>query len=262
MKTAILLSALISFSILSFAQQGKVHDEMEKKYGEPGAAKLEEWMSGKLMNVKIEPEYKFPVSMNMHNTSYTKGGKKEEMDMRYYLNTADNKIGVKMTGQRKNSEEMLIIYDTKANAMIMLNEAKKTGMAMSMNAFMSGEAIKKREEGGASPEGGKTTTSCKKTGKTRTIQGYSCEEYVCVDEEKKTRSEIWVTNKISADLSIASMRSPMAGYFGRTQGVGGMMMEASFYKEDKLEMTMQVTEINTSADIVIKTGDYKFAMRQ
>jgi len=50
--------------------------------------------------------------------------------------------------------------------------------------------------------------------------------------------------------------------FRNTYGMGGIMMEMSYYKEDKLESTIQVTNINSSENLVVKTGDYKFATMQ
>ena len=183
--------------------------------------------------------------------------------MTYYLNGATNQFAMRMAddNKKKAKDAMLIIYDYKSNSMLMLNEAEKTGMAMNINAFMSGDAIKKREEGGEARGAVNTNTSCKKTGKTKIIRGYSCDEYVCTDSERNTRSEIWVTNKLSFDLAKSNSRGPLAGYFGSAKGLGGMMMEGNFYKNEELEMKMETTDLNNSANMLVQTKDYDFAMK-
>ena len=262
MKTVLFSFVLLGLTLSSNGQSGYVRDAMYEKYGQPGAEKGADWMKN-MMSGKVEPEYKFPVMVQMHTTSYKNGTKKDEMDMTYYLNSATNQFAMKMVEEkkRKKNEEMLIIYDYKSNSMIMLNETEKTGMAMNLNAFMSGENIKKREQGAGAASNDKGTTSCKKTGKSKMIRGYSCDEYICTDSERDTRSEVWVTNKLSFDIAQPNSRGPLAAYLGGAKGLGGMMMEGNFYKNDELEMKMETMDLNNAANKLVSTKDYDFPMR-
>src|SRR5688500_11296699 len=109
MKRCFLFLLLTAISLCGYGQRNEEHDAMEKKYGEPGAEKLEEWMNGKLLNVKIEPEYRFPLGIRMHTTSYKNGTKKQESDMQFYMNAAEHRIGIKVTDEKKKkADEMLI----------------------------------------------------------------------------------------------------------------------------------------------------------
>lgn len=246
------------FSIIQTvnAQHKQVHDAMEQKYGEPGLQKAEEWMSN-MMNAKTESSYDFPIFMNMHITSYRKG-KSEETDMAYYINTAKSNFATTSMGDKKG-KDMLMIYDMKNNSMLMLNTKDKTGMAININAVMSGEQIKQREQG---TNGKKDANiSCKKIGKTKTIQGYACEQYICRDEDRNTRSEIWITDKVPVNIAKSGSKGPMAAYFGSVQGVGGMMMEGEFYKNDNLEAKMEVTKIDPKANKNVNMSDYKMGMK-
>ena len=258
MRKALFTFVLAGAPFILNAQSGYERDAMYDKYGQPGAQKGEAWMKS-MMSGKVEPEYKFPVMMQMHMTTYKNGKAKDETDMTYFLNSGTNQFAMR-TGEekKKKSEQMLIIYDYKSNSMIMLNETEKTGMAMNLNAFMSGDAIKKREQGSAALGKDSGSTTCKKTGKTKNIRGYSCDEYVCVDKERNTRSEIWVTNKISFDIAQTNSRGPMAAYFGSASGLGGMMMEGNFYKNDELEMKMEMTNLDNAANMLVKTAQYEF----
>lgn len=253
-----LLFAGICLSTASFAQSGYVRDAMMEKYGEPGSEKGMDWINNKMLNVDIKPQYSFPISLTMHTTSYKNGEKKDEGDMYYFFNTPANIVGVKTIEERKRkNDEQFMIYDYKANAMLMLNQTKMTGMAINMNAFMSGEQIKQREQGGKKNKGNTTDRECKKTGKTKTILGYTCFEYVCINEDDQSRSEMWITTKLPFDLSKTNSGN-MAGYFGHAAGLGGMMMQAKFYKRDQLESELEVTNVDNNANKVINTKDYKF----
>lgn len=261
MKKLILIP-LVLLSTLSMAQRGRVEraveDKYEDKYGDPGKDKLNEWMNGKVLNVKTEPEYLFTTSVTMQMTDYKNGKKREPTEMRYFLNPGKNYFGTTVADKKRTDEEMFIIYELINNYMLMLDVKKKTGMAISVNAFMSGKAIEERNKRIA--EGDTKSAEkhdCKKTGKTKTILGYPCEEYVCTDEEKGTRSEFWLTTKLPVDISRAYQQSPYAMYFRNTGKMGGMLMEGNFYKKDELQSTMLVTEVNTSANRKEVMSNYK-----
>ena len=267
MKKAILFVPFVLFLVgPAMAQRGYVKDKVEdkyeeknkKEYGEPGMNKYNDWMNGKVLNVKVEPEYAFNLSMTMQVTGYKKGEKRDPTYMKYFISTPKGYFATAAI-DKKNNEEMFMIYDLKANAMLMLDTKKMTGMAININAFMSGEAIANREKKLAEGPGkdAHPNTNCKKTGKTKTIQGYSCDEFVCVDEEKNTRTEMWITNKIPVNISHANMRGPFASYFRNMGDMGGMMMEANFYKNDVIESNMLVTELNEKANRVEVMKNYK-----
>jgi hypothetical protein len=122
---------------------------------------------------------------------------------------------------------------------------------------MSKENIEQREKGERPAPKTKSSVNCKRTGKTKTIQGYLCEEYICTDEERNTRSEVWVTNKIPVNIAQSGARGPMAPYWGSTSSLGGMMMEGHFYKNDQLESSIEVTNIDPKANMKVNTTEYK-----
>jgi hypothetical protein len=261
MKTLILIPVLL-LSTPSIAQRGyverAVQDKYEDKYGDHGKDKLNEWVNGKVLNVKTEPEYVFTMSVTMEMTDYKNGKKKEPTQIKYFLHPGKNYFGTSVPDKKKADEEMFMIYELVNNYMLMLDVKKKTGTAISMNAFMSGKAIEERNKKMAGENTGSTVKNdCKKTGKNKTILGYPCEEFICIDEEKGTRSEFWFTTKIPVDISRAYMRSPYSIYFGNSGQMGGMLMEGDFYKNDELQSTMLVTEVNTNADRKEVMKDYK-----
>lgn len=257
-KTLTVVLLVLTFSAQAQQRQAKqaVEKSMEEKHGNPGKDKLDAWMNGQLLNVKVEPSYSFPVSVTMHMTNYSNGEKKKESDIRYFFNTPQGLMGTSGgENSKKKKDEMFMIYDYKANAMIMLNVTDKTGMAMNLNAIKSKEQIEEREHNrpGSKPQ---SNTDCSKTGKIQTIQGYKCEEYVCIDKERNTRGEIWVTRELKP-TSMSGMRNTPA-LWGNAQAAGGMLMAGKFFKNGELDYSMEVTELNTNADYTVNTGDYTF----
>jgi hypothetical protein len=49
----------------------------------------------------------------------------------------------------------------------------------------------------------------------------------------------------------------MAPYWGSTSSLGGMMMEGHFYKNDQLESSIEVTNIDPKANMKVNTTEYK-----
>ncbi|MBS1772234.1 MAG: hypothetical protein JST82_05195 [Bacteroidetes bacterium] len=254
-----LVVILASFAVLSANAQpgsGYVRDAYEKKYENENAANKQkgmDWMNN-AMNGKTEAAYTFNTMVNMHVTTYKDGEKNKENDMKYYLHEGELYFGMKAEDERRKKDDMFIIYDNKNNSMIMLNEGEKTGMAMNINAFMSADAQARR---GQPKEGGTNTNKCNRTGKTKTILGRNCFEYVCVDEDRNRRSEFWITTDIKVDISKSFMRGPYAGF---SHDGGGFMMEATIYKNNQIESKLEVTQLDTHADVSKKIADYKMGM--
>lgn len=262
MKKSILLLVLSGFMFSANAQRGYVESAIrknyEKKYGESGAQKGNDWFNNKLLNVDVADSYTFATSVKMHITNYKNGVKKEERNIQYYFNSDETIVGFKTTDDnQKRREDQFIIYDYIKNAMIMLNEKDHTGVSMNINAFQSQEAIDKRNEEMKSSKGKKSSTTCKEMSKTKTIRGYVCKGYTCYDTETDRRSEVWITTKISFNTKNMDARNPLAGYY-LGKNYGGMMLEGNFYKGDQLTSTMEVLEVNTSADYTVNTKDYTF----
>lgn len=252
--------AVICNTIYAQPGSGYARRAIEKKYENEHAADKQkgmDWLNS-AMNGKTEDEYKFPISLRMRITSYKDGEPKDENEIDYYLNGNEKYFAARVedkNAKRKRSV-MFMIYDYDNNSTVMIDENEKTYMAMNINAFMSAEAQANR---GKQQTDGKYKNDCKKTGKTKTIEGYSCEEYVCIDEDRNRRSEIWIAGKLPIDISQSFMRSPYA-YMG-TNKMAGMMMEGSFYKNDQIESKMQVVNLNPSANYNVKMSDYKNGMQ-
>lgn len=250
----LLIASCLFLSQLSFAQKGQAEKAAQEKYAAEGMAKLQQMMAG-MNNAETRPVYKFPISMTMRITEYKNGVKKEATDMKYHVNGAEGTFAFAGRENKNVGKEMMVVYDSKKSTMIMLDEQKKTYVAMNINAFLG---MEKQMGGKGSKE--ENNIQCTKSGKTKIIQGYLCEEYICIDKEKDSRSELWVTNKIPVDIAQSFKSSPIAAYFSKVDGMGGlsgMMMEGRFYEKGELKAVMEMLNITEKANMAITLSSYK-----
>ncbi|ASS49270.1 MAG: hypothetical protein CHH17_11125 [Candidatus Fluviicola riflensis] len=148
--------------------------------------------------------------------------KTEKLNMTHFY--SDNAI-MSVTGT-----EMNIIFDFTHESMIMLNEKEMTAMVMS-SSMAVGMANKQAEESG--------TATMVKTGKTKKILGYNCDEYLITDE--KHTSNCWVTSEIGIDGTKAAKAMGVPQTAGEN-GKGIMMEFTSFDKKGVAETYMIMTE--------------------
>jgi hypothetical protein len=211
----------------------------------------------------VLPEYTFEHNTLMEIESFDKKGKSNgKNNMRMLFQAEGEYFGGEImvsdkSGEGKNSTGFSI-FDWKNNQMIMLmdGEGMKMGMVMSMDATQS--YIEEKAEAN------EKDVKYKKTGRTKTILGYLCEEYIIEDDE--STSELWMTNEV--DLNMAQAM----GYMGQNQkgkkssktsypkdAPQGFMMEmTSVTKKNNEKTTMKVTEVNKNKPTTVQTSGYKF----
>jgi hypothetical protein len=263
------LKAIACFSLMfnaqTFAQQTAIENAIKQdqynKHGKAGEDKLNEWFGGKVMAIKPQAEYNFPLSINQHIVTYKKGKVKDESDIRIYVNGAQKSYamdGSQMGGnsKKKSSEKIITVFDADSTSMLMYNLTQKSLFGMNMNAFRSKASI---EGTGKKPTSGKNEPSdmkCGKTGKTKTIMGYTCQEYVCKSESRKSSTQMWFTTDLKLNESIYQTGS-FAPLFGNATGIGGAVLEINSYDDDgELATSMTVTDINTKENLKLVTAEF------
>jgi|GEM_PF-6257559 len=254
MKKLLLLSLSVMLCSPVFSQTTESEKAMKEMMNSPEAAKLMEMM-GSMMNAETRSVYKFPVTLNMRITDH-ENGKKDVTDIKYHVNATEQTFAFMGKDEKMGSDKaVMIVYDAKNSAMVMVDEKEKSFMAMNTKALEGMDFEKMMQQ-----HSGKTTTKdikCTKSGKSKTIQGYTSQEHVCIDEEKKSRAEVWVTDKLPVNISKAAKGTPWAMYVNGLDGMNGMMMQGKFYENGKLEAEMEVTEVNTKSDYNITMSKYK-----
>lgn len=166
---------------------------------------------------------------------------KEKVTMAYSY--SDNAI---MSYMPDNNMAMLVDFTHQTS--IMFDEKAKTAMVMPANWM--GRALEKEEA-----ENPNVTVT--KTGNTKKILGYTCEEYIIQDE--KTKSVVWVTTEIKMDYAKTYMAMSRGGKSTGMEGFGeqGLMMEMTGYnKKGEADVHMIMTEYKEET-VVKNLSDYK-----
>ncbi|MGC9342972.1 MAG: DUF4412 domain-containing protein [Bacteroidales bacterium] len=181
-----------------------------------------------------------------------KGESQGEMDYTTYI--SDDFSGFAMEFSQDNHQS-LMIFDTKEGAMIILTdtEGSKTGIVTTyeVDSLWGDEDITAEEIEDYS----KFNENLKKTGNTKMIAGYSCDEYIYEDEEAE--GTVWMTDELPAELwakmfNTNVLAASNAGYYG-----GFVMEMLRKDKETEEKMILQVKEVNENQPKSISTKDYQ-----
>ena len=147
---------------------------------------------------------------------------------------------------------IVILFDTKNSAMLMLSEdeGEKTGVAMRIDPEALADITAEASEDDQN-------SANFKTGKTKTILGYSCDEYRVKEDGAET--SMWTSEKLGKEIAkeILANQQIFGGAFAHSAGMNGMIMEYT-YKDDSDGKTrsMKVTQIDLEAKNSIKVSDY------
>lgn len=109
---------------------------------------------------------------------------------------------VRLEPKMKDAEGTAMIMDAAKQEMTILMPAEQMYMVMPLRGM---------------PAQGKAATETKdvkveKTGRTETILGYLCEEYVMTDKGQTT--EMWITDQIGSFMGLSGGGNPMGGMMG------------------------------------------------
>jgi hypothetical protein len=203
-------------------------------------------------NVDYESKYDFSAYIQMEVSEYKKNEKlKDKTVYDSYIN--EDVVDYAMVFRDKNATTS-IIFDSKNSAMLILTDSdgEKTGFAMGIDP----EQIAAKAEEYAEES---DTDSFKphKTGRTKNILGYSCDEYLVEDEDAEAR--MWVSEKLGKQVrkEMLNNQQTFGAVFYHAAYLNGMVMEYDFLDKDDGERTvMQVTDIDLNHSHSISTRSY------
>ncbi len=215
---------------------------------------------GAKIDIKYDDEYKFTGRIYMQMETYDK---KDVLKSDYYTYYNSNTLnaGIEMlpvdAKQGDKNVPTIFLYDNDNKCFMMLleNSGSKTGMISTLPSD-SAMAAQTKNQKGANPE--KATIT--KTGNSRVIAGYKCDEYKIVDPDKDGYSNVWMTKdvKIKADKKYWS-KSGMPTYYNYPGFEGSMMLAMeSFGKNNTATMKMETKEINDKYSHSISTVGITF----
>lgn len=215
--------------------------ESQAAYGMFGASSAE-----------LNSNYDFDHQVDMRIESFDKKGKSEGVQtMQMYFSDSETHVGVKAIMEGMNS---VSIIDMTKYQMIMLMDMGGSKMAMAIDFDPSKFATEVETTDDA------TDVNFRKTGRTKTILGYSCDEYIMEDESSTV--EFWVTREEQLDLfkafgAMGASGKGAGGFSSVTEYPMGMTMEfTSTEKKNGEKTTMQVTKIQRNINYSISTAGY------
>lgn len=216
--------------------------------------------------VKLEDEYVFRSSVSMEFKTISKGGKEEsEGNMVTFFNPDEKYTAYEFMNtddqSSKSGEAGIFILDYKNKATVVLSVDdgdSNTGIAYGMDNKISDEDITKAMKENSSlnsnnnPQG--ENPLLKKTGRTKTIAGYKCEEYKYEDEN--ILSHLWITNDLqwnNHDL----MQKAFSGSIYSDAVPNGFLMESETKDKSTGEkMIFRVTEVAKDISITFDLSKY------
>jgi len=214
---------------------------------------------GAKIDIKYDDEYKFTGRIYMQMETYDK---KDVLKSDYYTYYNSNTLnaGIEMlpvdAKQGDKNVPTIFLYDNDNKCFMMLleNGSSKTGMISTLPSDSAMAAQTKNQNG--NPQ--KATIT--KTGNSRVIAGYKCDEYKIVDPDKDGYSNVWMTKdvKLKADKKYWG-KSGMPTYYNYPGFEGSMMLAMeSFDKNNKTTMKMETKEINDKYSHSISTVGITF----
>jgi hypothetical protein len=203
--------------------------------------------------VDHEEVYHFDAYIQMELTIYKKNGKLDNQVLYdNYLHKEDADYAMVF---RDKGDQSTIIFDTKNSAMLILTDSdgEKTGFATSIDPEALAKEFEDYEE---EEETDLDSYRPMKTGRTKTILGYSCDEYMVKDEGGEVH--MWVSEKLGKEVRKEWMgnQQTFGTMFVHAQAMNGAVLEYDFVDEDGAKSVMLVTEIDLNHSHKVNTTGY------
>lgn len=220
----------------------------------------ERGLFGGKIDIKHNEEYSFTGMIYSQMESYD-DNKVNKSDYYTYFNPASSTAGmeIKITnpenGETSLPTRFIFDMDNRCFMTLIEGESSKTGIISTIpdDSTLAAQA----KSGKAKPAEQPTIT---KTGNTRVIAGFKCDEYKVVEANRDGYSNVWMTKdlKIKADKRNWG-KTGMPSYYGYAGFEGQTMLAMeSFDKKNNPEMKMETKEINENSPHKISTAGYTF----
>jgi hypothetical protein len=229
----------------SQADGTKSTDQGNQGQGGPGFGKL----FGNKIDLKYKEAYDFTSRIYMVTETYDKKDVMK-MDFFMYYSATSPSIGIETKTISNEGGEVAPV----AASMVMDGENKSFLMLTDMNGMKMGMISAIPDENTVQPQpDGKpakkdTPPNFTKTGNTKVIAGYKCDEYSYTDPDDKTSGKVWFTKEANLKIDKRGWQNTgMAAYYGNTAFNEGIILANETYDEKgKLTMKSETKEINTN----------------
>ncbi|GAB2631520.1 DUF4412 domain-containing protein [Belliella aquatica] len=219
-------------------------------------------LSGISMDVETASQYNFQgYSTMLINSTDEKGKVQEPFEMKTFIDQGGKTVAMEFENRDKNKmDKTILIYDLERNASIFLldSDGEKSSIAYGYDFTKMAESVNLEDW---EEEMGKDDFELRKTGNTKTIHGYVCEEYIADSEDGI--ATYWITkDPIKGSAAFWGDSNPLinpSNHQAKSMAniPNGHMMEMYFEsKIDQSKSEIKITEINESSEITFDMEAY------
>ncbi len=213
---------------------------------------------GNKITLKYNDDYSFSSRIYMVAETYDKKDV-VKMDMYMFYSSTSPSVGIEtksITSEEKGSSPV-------AGTMVMDGENKCFLILTEINASKMGIITPITDENAQTDKNGKpakksTPPVFTKTGNSKEIAGYKCDEYSYVDSDKKSTGKVWFTKDARLKIDRNGWKNTnMASYYGNPDFKDGVILANEAYDDKgKLTMKSETKEINENFPHSISTKGY------
>lgn len=261
----------IADSINKHNQENQNQGQGNQKQGGLNLGKL---FSGKV-DIKYNEEYNFTTRLWMQTESYEKKDV-AIVDLFIYSNSSHPIVGMEtrsISNEKGNStpvsSEWIMDGENKCFIILTDDNGTKMGIISSVNEENMAQTqpdvkpVNQPDEKPAYqpneiPSQRITPTGFTRTGNTKVIAGYRCDEYSYTDPENKVTGKLWFTKDANLKIDKRSwQKTGMGAYYGYAGFGEGIILATEAYDENgKLTMKSETKEINPNYNHSISTKGY------
>jgi hypothetical protein len=200
--------------------------------------------------------YQFDGKIVMLMETYKDNKVDGEIEYTTFINSENSDVAIEvkpLSGEASSGGTVAVnmIYDQENSALLMIYDmdGQKTAMASSLDDDID---IGEEESDYEVDE----TPAYSKTGRTKKIAGYSCEEYTMDDGEN--RVNMWVTDELPFKPAKKEMMKAGVPLYNNGPLGGGMVMEMDMFEKGEQQVKMTVIEVDANAGKSISLVGYTF----
>lgn len=213
---------------------------------------------------QTQDEYTFDTKFDLKIEAFGKKGKLKQANEMTMMVSDDSENMAMIVNQEGINAEMIFDMKSKNIVTLMNTGGQKMATSTSLDQGQYQKMMEDNENSNADKEGKMPTF--KKTGNTKTISGYSCDEYKVEHSEIENGSEVtyWITDE--ADFDWVKSLSNMSGMnkqmpdmsFGAGYPEDGSIIQMVVTEKNGEYTLMTITDIEQDKDITISTKGYTF----
>lgn len=208
-----------------------------------------------LNGIQVDDEYKFDHNVVIRYIAFEKGKEVANQPMTMYFSTNSENFGMKVNSPEVGDSFIIYDHGNKKMHTLVSMQGQKMGMSTSLD-----------DEAFAVNESDNTDVMFTKTGNTKTISGYSCEEYLMEDGSSKDDliQRIWMTTDVDVNWMEIMSSFGKSGKSATPTNLpdnfpeGAMIQMEVEDEKGNPSIKMVVDEVNIDKPQSISTSGYTF----